>query len=56
MRRRAKLSQMDMVRRYGWELSQYQRIERGVSDVKLSTMGRLARCYGVKLETLVRGL
>lgn len=56
LRRRRRLSQMDMVRHHGWELSHYQRIERGDLDVKLSTMGRLAEAFGVKLETLMRGL
>ena len=56
LRRRVGLSQMDMVRWHGWELSHYQRIKRGDLDVKLSTLGRLAKAFGVKLETLMRGL
>lgn len=47
---------MDMVRLYGWTLSYYQRVERGVLDVKLSTADRLARCFGVTLAELMRGL
>lgn len=47
---------MDMVRWHGWDLAHYQRIERGVLDVKLSTMRKLAKAYGVRLETLMRGL
>lgn len=56
LRRRAKLSQMDMVRWHGWDLAHYQRIERGVLDVKLSTMARLAEAFDVTLATLMRGL
>jgi transcriptional regulator with XRE-family HTH domain len=56
LRRRAKLSQMDMVRWHGWDLAHYQRIERGVLDVKLSTLGRLAEAYGITLAQLMRGL
>jgi len=56
LRRRRKFSQMDMVRLHGWELSHYQRIERGDLDVKLSTLGRLAEAFKVSLETLMRGV
>lgn len=47
---------MDMVRWHGWDLAHYQRIERGVLDVKLSTMARLAEAFDVTLATLMRGL
>lgn len=47
---------MDMVRWHGWDLAHYQRIERGVLDVKLSTMARLAEAYGITMTTLMRGL
>lgn len=47
---------MDMVRYHGWELSHYQRIERGDLDVKLTTIERLAEAFGVRMETLMRGL
>ena len=56
LRRRRKLSQMDMVRHHGWDLSHYQRVERGALDPKLSTMARLAEAFDVTLETLMRGL
>ncbi len=56
LRRRRKLSQMDMVRRFDWTLSHYQKIERGDLDVRLSTLDKVAKCFGVTLETLMRGL
>lgn len=56
LRRRRKLSQMDMVRWHGWDLAHYQRIERGVLDIKLSTLEKLSECFDVTLATLMRGL
>lgn len=56
LRRRRKLSQLDMVRWHGWDLSHYQKIEKGTIDVKLSTLGRLAEAFGVSLSALTRGL
>ena len=56
LRTKRGLSQLDMVSWHGWELSHYQRIERGDLDVKLSTMARLAKAFGVTLATLMRGL
>lgn len=45
-----------MVRYYDWTLSHYQRIERGVLDVRLSTMQKLAECFGITLSQLLRGV
>lgn len=56
LRRKRKLSQMDMATVHGWDLSHYQKIERGSIDVKLSTMARLAKSYGITLAQMVRGL
>ena len=47
---------MDIVRRFDFTLSHYQKIERGDLDARLSTMSRLARCLGVSLCELVEGL
>lgn len=56
IRKRCKLSQLDMVRRWNWTLSHYQRIERGKLDVRLSTIKKLADCFGVTLGQMMRGL
>jgi transcriptional regulator with XRE-family HTH domain len=56
LRKRLGLSQLDMVRRVDIDLSHYQKIERGVLDVRLSTAEKIAACFGVALSTLVRGL
>lgn len=56
LRRRRKLSQLDMVRRFDVSLSHYQKIERGDLDVRLSTAKKLADCYGVTLAELMRGV
>ncbi len=56
LRQKRKLSQMDMVRRFGMSLSHYQKIERGVLDVRLSTLETLAECFGVTLAELLRGV
>jgi len=56
LRKRRKLSQMDMVRRFEVSLAHYQKIERGALDVRLSTAAKLAECFGVTLAQLMRGL
>jgi transcriptional regulator with XRE-family HTH domain len=56
LRRRRKLSQLDMVRRFEISLSHYQKIERGDLDVRLSTARKLADCFGVTLAQLMRGI
>ena len=50
------LSQLDMVRKYAWSLSHYQKLERGVLDPKLSTLVRLAECFGVTVSDLLSGV
>ena len=56
LRRRRKLSQLDMVRHFDVSLSHYQKIERGDLDVRLSTAQKLAKCFGVTLSELMRGV
>ncbi len=56
LRRRRKLSQLDMVRQFDVSLSHYQKIERGDLDVRLSTIQKLANCFGVSLSALLRGV
>jgi len=55
LRRRRKLSQLDMVRRFDISLSHYQKIERGDLDVRLSTAQKLATCFGGTIAELLRG-
>lgn len=56
LRRRRKLSQLDMVRQFDVSLSHYQKIERGDLDVRLSTAKKLAKCFDVTLSELMRGV
>lgn len=56
LRVQRKLTQLDMVRHHGYSLSHYQRIERGVQDVRITTMVRLARAFGVSLTELLDGV
>ena len=56
LRQKRKLSQLDMVRNFDMSLSHYQKIERGVLDVRLSTLQKLAECFGVSLAELLKGV
>ena len=56
LRKRRKLSQLDMVRQFDVSLSHYQKIERGDLDVRLSTAKKLATCFNVTLAELMRGI
>lgn len=56
LRKRRGLSQMDIVRRFDFTLSHYQKIERGDLDPRLSTLKKLADCFGVTLAVLLRGV
>jgi transcriptional regulator with XRE-family HTH domain len=56
LRKRRHLSQMDIVRRFDFTLSHYQKIERGDLDPRLSTLKKLADCFGVTLASLLRGV
>ena len=56
LRRKRKLSQLDMVRNFDVSLSHYQKIERGDLDGRLSTAQKLAKCFSVTLSELMRGL
>jgi transcriptional regulator with XRE-family HTH domain len=56
LRRRRKLSQMDIVRRFDFSLSHYQKIERGDLDPRMSTLAKLAACFDVTLSELLRGV
>jgi transcriptional regulator with XRE-family HTH domain len=55
LRHEAGLSQLDMVR-LGFSLSHYQKIERGSLDPRLSTMTKIAECFGISLSELVDSL
>jgi transcriptional regulator with XRE-family HTH domain len=48
------LSQLDIVRTVDISLSHYQKIERGVLDVRLSTLSKLASCFGLTVSDLLR--
>jgi transcriptional regulator with XRE-family HTH domain len=50
------LSQMDLVRRYDWTLSHYQKIERGVLDPRLSTLVKVAESFGLTVAELLEGI
>lgn len=50
------LSQMDMVREYGFSLSHYQRMERGVLDPRLTTLEKLADAFGTTVCELLAGV
>ena len=56
LRHQAGLSQLDMARDHGFSLSHYQKIERGTLDPRLSTLIRLAKCFGVSVSELVNSL
>lgn len=47
---------MDIVRRFEFSLSHYQKIERGALDPRLSTLKKLAECFDVTLSELLRGV
>lgn len=50
------LSQLDMVRKHGFSLSHYQKIERGVLDARLSTLQRVAEAFGIGVSELLKGV
>src|SRR3954463_7790001 len=50
LRHQAGLSQLDMARDHGFSLSHYQKIERGTLDPRLSTLSKIAKCFGVSLS------
>lgn len=56
LRLRRGLSQLDMVRRFEFSLSHYQKLERGVLDARFSTLKKLADAFGVRVSELMRGL
>jgi transcriptional regulator with XRE-family HTH domain len=56
LRRRRSLSQMDIVRRFEFSLSHYQKIERGDLDPRLSTLKKLAECFDVTIAQLLKGI
>lgn len=55
LRHQAGLSQLDMVH-LGFSLSHYQKIERGALDPRLSTMAKIAECFGITISELVESL
>lgn len=50
------LSQMDLVRRFDWSLSHYQKIERGVLDPRFTTLEKLADSFDMPVSDLLKGL
>ncbi len=56
LRQKRRLSQLDMVRRFDFSLSHYQKIERGDLDPHMSTLARLAECFKVSLSELLEGV
>ena len=45
-----------MVRHHGFNLSHYQKIERGALSVRLVTMAHIATAFGVQMSTLLDGV
>jgi transcriptional regulator with XRE-family HTH domain len=56
IRQRKGMSLMDVVKNHEVSLSHLQKIERGVLDVRLSTLLKLAEAYEVSLSTLLKGV
>lgn len=56
LRRDRGLSQLDMVRSFGFSLSHYQKIERGDLDARLSTLRKLADAFGVSVSEFLKGV
>lgn len=56
LRKKRKLSQLDVVRQFEFSLSHYQKIERGELDPRFTTLRKLAEVYDVSLSVLLKGL
>lgn len=56
VRQKSGLSQLDMVRDWGFSLSHYQSLERGTVEPRLSTLRRLSESFGMSLSELLAGL
>ncbi|HEY2748253.1 MAG TPA: helix-turn-helix transcriptional regulator [Polyangia bacterium] len=56
LRKKRKLSQLDIVRKFDFSLSHYQKIERGELDPRFTTLKKLAEVYDVTLSELMKGL
>ena len=56
LRKKRKLSQLDVVRQFEFSLSHYQKIERGVLDPRLTTLAKLAEVYDVSLSVMMKGV
>lgn len=56
LRKRRRLSQLDVVRQFEFSLSHYQKIERGELDPRFSTLRKLAEVYDVTVSVLLKGL
>lgn len=56
LRKSCGLSQADMVRSHGFSLSHYQKLERGVSDPRVSSLARCANAFKVSLAELLDGV
>lgn len=53
LRRELGLSQLDIVRKCNFSLSHYQKIERGVLDIRLTTLAKLASSFQISLSELL---
>ena len=56
LRKKRNLSQLDIVRKFDFSLSHYQKIERGELDPRFTTLKKLAEVYDVTLSELMKGL
>ncbi len=56
LRHKRGLSQMDMVRKFEWSLSHYQKLERGDLDARLTTLEKLAASFKVSVAELLEGV
>jgi transcriptional regulator with XRE-family HTH domain len=56
LRLKAELTQMELGNRADLDMSEISAFERGVRDVRLSTLARLAQALGVSAADLVDGV
>ena len=50
LRKKRKLSQLDVIRQFEFSLSHYQKIERGELDPRFTTLRKLAEVYDVSVS------
>lgn len=56
IREERRLSQVQLAIANGFSISHYGKIERGEVEVRLPTMGKLARSFGIELSELLQGV